>query len=628
MASYLEMDPTYMMGDHSGSLHDTPALGVPILPPHSGNQAGIPLICHCCEKKKKSQRFSDLSHLLTHVSSKAHLLELYNLRILSQSDQDSAERCQKFDEWNKKWGIDRLVLQRMEARGEKGLQSQQRNRTPRGAASGRPATRRSGRARGRGANTGSRGRARNIQETPDVKYESDEATSFAGGFGSLDGTPMQPMQQWTNDFDTMMSGGAQDGSMSQMGFADLEGDDNGSSRYEPSEGGSSYPSENVTESTEVNEIDGNTPTLKGVVLPGMGLFDAAEEEQRRKRNQRKHPAVLRRLAINSTLVNTQEDVYDSNFCYQRSRDVYDDPSAGETEGDEDDDDQDKRRKRRNTQARGTATRSARNSTSSHESRLIRATRATAQAAAQQLGFVGGANSPTHTRALDSGGRMAGSAMGHSSMSHEQLPLHNHGFQGGMDMYHDPMGVHSGIGWAYPQAFAGAYPADFDAQEQVLDPMLREDADGSEFLPMPQAPTSVSYGLTMYDSQDRLPGLALRPGNPNLSFASSAGSLERSSASRFPGKENDSLPGKPVNASSNPYLQPTSTHGESYNPLYVQPQEGTGFRMYTSYDDEVKPGRSGFQPINGHGGFNALQVPSSHNNDYSSNQDNGTTDFDI
>lgn len=118
-----------------------------ILAPHRVDQGGIPLICYACEK---IPTFSDLSHLLTHVSSKTHLLELYHLRLKSYGDEASAARARKFETWNSAYNIDQLVRQRMEARDEKGAQLQRRGQPSRDASSGRSTPRRGSRGnRGR-----------------------------------------------------------------------------------------------------------------------------------------------------------------------------------------------------------------------------------------------------------------------------------------------------------------------------------------------------------------------------------------------------------------------------------------------------------------------------------------------
>lgn len=52
----------------------------------------------------------------------------------------------------------------------------------------------------------------------------------------------------------------------------------------------------------------STPQLKGIRYPGMDLFDAAPEEQRKKRNQKKDSSVLRQLERNASMVKPTETV--------------------------------------------------------------------------------------------------------------------------------------------------------------------------------------------------------------------------------------------------------------------------------------------------------------------------------
>lgn len=97
------------------------------------------------------------------------------------------------------------------------------------------------------------------------------------------------------------------------------------SRYEPSEDGS-FISENSTEDVTAK----NRFTLKGAQFPGMGGFDAATENQRRMRNQRKPKEVTNQLEASSRLITTVETVCDLNLAPQRKRDVYDEPSEDES----------------------------------------------------------------------------------------------------------------------------------------------------------------------------------------------------------------------------------------------------------------------------------------------------------
>ncbi|KAI0841894.1 hypothetical protein F5Y06DRAFT_292716 [Hypoxylon sp. FL0890] len=621
MALYSPMDTGFVADSRDASLCETQQQEKPL---HSSRQVDptrIPLVCYSCEKQ---QTFSDLSHLLTHVSSKAHLLELYNSQILSQIDRDAAIRCQRFDTWYKTYNISQLVLQRMEARGEKGAQSQRRSQTPRDATSGRSAPRRSSRGnrggRGRRGNTNSRGRNRRVDELSETRYDSDEGMSFINGYDGL-GSPST--QSWQS-LNALMPHGNELDVLPQE--AENPEEENYSSKYASSEGESSYPPENITETTELNDVDVGAVGLKGMVYPGMGLFDAAGEEQRRKRNQRKSPAVLHQLEINSTLVSTDEVVFDSNMDHQRTRDVYDDPSTDGSENEDEEDDADKKRKHRISQGpRATsAARKTRHSTASHDARSMRVTRAATQAA-QRLMHTEDVVAPARSRALDNGGRLTRSTLNRGQVSRPDLPLHGHGLHGDVDLYHDPLGMDNELGWNSSQTFAGSTPADTEQQILPAVPLEEQDGDGSESWLIDQYP-DMFRELTFDGSQDRLPGLALRPGNPNLSFASPTPSLKRSPPHVL-GKENNNSTMKSATASSNPYLQSTNPgHGESYNPLYVQPRDGFGFQMYPSYNDDVKAEAASFQSMNGQGGLNSLHMPSHSNTMFPSNQ--GGNDFDL
>jgi hypothetical protein len=69
-----------------------------------------------------------------------------------------------------------------------------------------------------------------------------------------------------------------------------------------------------------------TPKLKGVQLPGMSVFDAATQEQRRMRNQRKDKSVVERMEKASTMVQRDETVHRTDFEIERTRDMYASPS--------------------------------------------------------------------------------------------------------------------------------------------------------------------------------------------------------------------------------------------------------------------------------------------------------------
>ena len=90
----------------------------------------------------------------------------------------------------------------------------------------------------------------------------------------------------------------------------------------------SFVASYATESDAMS-TNNETPSLvklKGVTWPGMNIFDAASEDMKRKRNQRKDNSVTERLLASSESIHTDELVFNAQFELQRCRDVYDSPS--------------------------------------------------------------------------------------------------------------------------------------------------------------------------------------------------------------------------------------------------------------------------------------------------------------
>jgi hypothetical protein len=88
--------------------------------------------------------------------------------------------------------------------------------------------------------------------------------------------------------------------------------------------------ESLNTSGVPNEELRNDKFRKKDWLPGQNVFDAATQEQRRLRNQKKDPSVIEALSQDSQAVTQEELVMDSIFSVQRIRNVYDDPSGAET----------------------------------------------------------------------------------------------------------------------------------------------------------------------------------------------------------------------------------------------------------------------------------------------------------
>ncbi|KAI1502426.1 hypothetical protein F5X99DRAFT_427345 [Biscogniauxia marginata] len=600
MAVYANMDPSYALPSHDEdqveSLQGSPAPEASLHQQYPRQQPNIPLICSICPK---NSTFSDISHLLTHVSSKGHLHNYFQLSISRETDEDAAFALAEFDNWFEENDINTLLRLRKSARAERGSQPQRRSQTPAIAQSGK-VSRRSARGRrgGRG-NRGSRTTTGNARtryfsqqelEQIEIKDESDNDADFGIAYGSASG---KASHSWQSDLTFPV---------------DDNDDDDEDSKYEPSELYSPLPSEDTT---EIAGDGTGALVLKGVVYPGMGGFDAAREDQRRQRNQRKDPAVLRRLKVSSESVTTTEEVLDYSLGYQRTRDVYDDPSIDGSMDEEEEVNDVRRRKRRSTRMNTAASAKKRRGAASsrQQTRASRGARATRSSTR--------ATQPTETASMQP--NVPSTRVTRSSASRQaQLPLHNHGLHPDSDFYHAVTGLEPDEGWTSFEYVAVNLWLTPDSQDTITAPSVETD-DGSE---SNWSDTS-SAKLTLRRN-DRLPGLALRPGNPNLAFASPTLGLKKSPPSLYPGKENNHLVLKSPTSSSNPYLQTPgdSIENNNYNPLYVQPRDGFGFRTYSPYEEEPKSATGGFQAINGHDGLNSLTFSSHHNTDYHRNQNGG------
>lgn len=76
----------------------------------------IPLLCMLCPKEP---HFSDISHLLTHISSKSHLSHRFKLQIRSQAEPEAREQLDNFETWYSENGLDDLLSDRLATKEHK-----------------------------------------------------------------------------------------------------------------------------------------------------------------------------------------------------------------------------------------------------------------------------------------------------------------------------------------------------------------------------------------------------------------------------------------------------------------------------------------------------------------------------
>ncbi|KAK3939686.1 hypothetical protein QBC46DRAFT_436961, partial [Diplogelasinospora grovesii] len=255
--------------------------------------ATIPLKCSLCPKKPN---FSDVSHLLTHISSKSHLAHRFKIELKSHTERDALDSLRQYDDWYERYGIRGLLADRMAAKevkkwGKRGRPSNEGQSKPRTA----------------------------IQHHELIKTEpGDYAES------------MPTIAHWAT---------APDPSLHSHGARQSYVDDSIYRTPSFRRTRSDYPVTPVnqmrtrnqrwsttTTITEFADDDNDSGRLKGVRYPGMGLFDSASELQKRKRNQRKDESVLRQMEQTSSGIEPTEFVWTEDGEFQRTRDIYASPS--------------------------------------------------------------------------------------------------------------------------------------------------------------------------------------------------------------------------------------------------------------------------------------------------------------
>lgn len=99
------------------------------------------LKCTICPKA--STKFSDTSHLLTHVGSKGHLAQLHRLQVKSHQDIGAGQTLAVYNQWFQEHGIAGLLSERMQQKEQKRAETKAANRARMGTSSsnGKPRAR-------------------------------------------------------------------------------------------------------------------------------------------------------------------------------------------------------------------------------------------------------------------------------------------------------------------------------------------------------------------------------------------------------------------------------------------------------------------------------------------------------
>lgn len=315
------------------------------------------LLCNICPKRPS---FSDVSHLLTHVSSKAHLSSYFKLQIRSQQEPQAAELLDDYDLWYKANNLPKLLSDRMALKEARKKKPQGKNgtgnvakKTAKAQATAspknpdppaRPSLRTVFDTRPPGTFMTMGNAAANENNVIYTSYPRPATPSNRVSHAHpLPVTPSRPIPTpWKQECESepdddsgvfMQSIPAWDSRFHRSmdtNFSLLRR----SVSYDPFvEDDDSFDSPRTADA-ERERADEIT-RLKGVLWPGMDIFDSATEQMRRKRNQKKDESVLRRMEKTSMGVQPTELVFSPTGILRKQRVISGDvddgsPLPGET----------------------------------------------------------------------------------------------------------------------------------------------------------------------------------------------------------------------------------------------------------------------------------------------------------
>ncbi|KAJ5166707.1 uncharacterized protein N7482_005488 [Penicillium canariense] len=303
--------------------------------------------------------FSDVSHLLTHVASKAHLSHYFKLQVRSHQEADAAGLLQTYNDWFNANNLAQLLSDRISSKDDR---KKKRNssrkatvdftvqRIPRASVSEDlvdPAA---------DLNAVLHGflDPRLEDSYQDVKYESEtEDATFISCYDTpATSTAIDALPIPKSDFDVRSAHSTGKTEMTSWRDQTVVGSGQNANanvalpitpkptrtRQRPS-GTCLHLGTNTLNAFVDGEVDKDRAEemarLKGVLWPGMDIFDSATQQMRRKRNQKKDGNVLKQMEMTSQLVEPTELIFSPTGILRKERvisgNVEDDsPLKGET----------------------------------------------------------------------------------------------------------------------------------------------------------------------------------------------------------------------------------------------------------------------------------------------------------
>lgn len=307
------------------------------------------LLCHICPRQPN---FSDVSHLLTHVSSKAHLSHYFKLQVRSHQESYAGDLLRQYDRWYKVNDLARLLADRMaskEARKKKpqskpathapaypGKVDSERRPLPVTAPAPPPSRpslpdfldpRLSASYLNAGpisANWDISCTSSYIAPTPPSAFDS-RAYSHADYPPPTPSPAKSPSTQVKQERQLEPVNETRAGLQASTWHKTPAGRMNTTPRL--SRSGLSFDPfvdhHGISNDLDVLESDkeraDEITRLKGVLWPGMDIFDSATEQMRRRRNQKKDERILRLMERTSLCVEPTELIFSPTGILRKQR---------------------------------------------------------------------------------------------------------------------------------------------------------------------------------------------------------------------------------------------------------------------------------------------------------------------
>ncbi|KAH0338029.1 hypothetical protein KCU81_g7834, partial [Aureobasidium melanogenum] len=248
----------------------------------------IPLVCGICPHQPT---FCDLSHLLTHISSKAHLSTYYKLKVRSGSDNAARQSVEGYDIWYAENDIESFMSERMKHKEER-----------------------------KKIKTEALSNVKTIKQevhsptvTPSSASYDDTASVYPHPYAAF-----APMYSWAAHPYLYPR---QDSAFVEAYDQEAPSDVSLIPRKRKIKAEAPHTGE------DDEHDDDDTSKLKGIVWPGMGLFDAATPELKKKRNQKKDISVSDRLATMSEGIQKEELIFSPSGSLCKKRVISGQPQA-------------------------------------------------------------------------------------------------------------------------------------------------------------------------------------------------------------------------------------------------------------------------------------------------------------